>query len=275
MIINYGIIYKIECTVTNKVYIGQTTQKNFKKRMYRHRTDKIDTHLYRARDLYGWDSFKITIVEDKISLDNGTQLLDEREIFWISYYDSFNNGYNSTKGGRGGDTYSKKTGKDLEKLKEALKNRPVKLKKKKLKKDKILEKEKLKKDKILEKEKLKKDKILEKEKLLKREKLYTDFENFLRQNNRLPKSNKTTESNLYWFYRKRARKNEERILLIINKYLPNTKIRKRSKLIIKNTITGELLEFSTLTLCGNYFKVSPTAIRNWIENKSIKNNWQF
>lgn len=259
MIINYGIIYKIECTVTNKVYIGQTTQKNFKKRMYRHRTDKIDTHLYRARDLYGWDSFKIIIVEDKISLDNGTQLLDEREIFWISYYDSFNNGYNSTKGGRGGDTYSKKTGKDLEKLKEALKNRPVKLKK----------------DKILEKEKLKKDKILEKEKLLKREKLYTDFENFLRQNNRLPKSNKTTESNLYWFYRKRARKNEKRILLIINKYLPNTKIRKRSKLIIKNTITGELLEFSTLTLCGNYFKVSPTAIRNWIENKSIKNNWQF
>lgn len=81
MIINYGIIYKIECTVTNKVYIGQTTQKNLKKRMYRHRTDKIDTHLYRARDLYGWNSFKITVVEDNISLDNGTQLLDEREIF--------------------------------------------------------------------------------------------------------------------------------------------------------------------------------------------------
>lgn len=34
-------------------------------------------------------------------------LLDEREIYWISYFDSYNNGYNSTIGGKGVQKYDK------------------------------------------------------------------------------------------------------------------------------------------------------------------------
>ena len=39
--------------------------------------------------------------------------IDEREIYWIKYYDSFNNGYNSTIGGKGGNTYAKKTEEEM------------------------------------------------------------------------------------------------------------------------------------------------------------------
>lgn len=46
---------------------------------------------------YGIENFQVTILESGIK----RELLDEREIYWIAYYDSYNNGYNETKGGRG------------------------------------------------------------------------------------------------------------------------------------------------------------------------------
>lgn len=49
---------------------------------------------------YRIDNFNIIELEE---CENG--LLDEREIYWISYYNSYNNGYNMTTGGdRGPDT---------------------------------------------------------------------------------------------------------------------------------------------------------------------------
>ena len=97
----YGIIYKFTSKTTKKSYIGQTISSNLKRRIYRHRTDKIDSHFYRARDKYGFDDFEFSIIETNISLKDGKKLLDEREIYWISQYDStdHNIGYNLDKGG--------------------------------------------------------------------------------------------------------------------------------------------------------------------------------
>lgn len=116
---NYGIIYKFTCKVNGKSYIGQTTNLRFKERIRRHEIDKIDTHFYRSRDLYGWDSFELSIIENNISLDI-PNLLNEREIYWINYYQSFDNGYNSTRGGDGGNTYEKKTEEEMKIIRKKL-----------------------------------------------------------------------------------------------------------------------------------------------------------
>ena len=116
---NYGIIYKFTCKITGKSYVGQTTKNRLKTRINRHKTCNLNLHFYNARDKYGWDNFEFSIIEDHISLDE-KDLLNNREIYWIEYYDSFRNGYNSTKGGDGGNTYEKKSEDELLKIKKKL-----------------------------------------------------------------------------------------------------------------------------------------------------------
>lgn len=101
-----GIIYKISNDINDKVYIGQTTNL-LKKRWYDHcysanhpRQDN-DNVLYRAMRKYGVSHFSISVIEE---VEN--DLLNEREIYWISQYNSYNpNGYNSTLGGDGHTRY--------------------------------------------------------------------------------------------------------------------------------------------------------------------------
>lgn len=87
-------IYKITNSINNKVYIGQS--KNPIRRYKEHIAEagKTDTiGLYAAMRKYGINNFKIEIIEGPINNYN------EREIYWIKQYDSFNNGYNLTIGG--------------------------------------------------------------------------------------------------------------------------------------------------------------------------------
>lgn len=100
-----GLIYKYTSKTTSKSYIGKALHSNIERRKLRHKYDKINTHFYRARDKYGYDDFHFSIIEDNIS----EHILSEREVYWISFYDSFRNGYNSTLGGDGGNTYIKRT----------------------------------------------------------------------------------------------------------------------------------------------------------------------
>ena len=95
-----GFIYKISTPLSNKVYIGQT-KRSVEVRWKEHikqggNTQKEKEHfkLYQAFQKYGIDNFVIDTIEE---VDNN--ILNEREIYWINYYDSFNNGYNSTPGG--------------------------------------------------------------------------------------------------------------------------------------------------------------------------------
>lgn len=52
--------------------------------------------IHQAIRKYGEDSFEWSIIDQAYSQED----LDEKEIYWIDYYDSYRNGYNMTLGGQ-------------------------------------------------------------------------------------------------------------------------------------------------------------------------------
>lgn len=114
-----GIIYCYTNKVNNKKYIGQTTDENSRKIKFRtqeeyctsHKNGGRLSHFDNARKKYGIDSFVYEVLERIISEDfESLHLkLDELERFYISKYDSYNNGYNSTTGGSSGWIASEET----------------------------------------------------------------------------------------------------------------------------------------------------------------------
>ena len=93
-----GRIYKITNLINNKVYIGQTIQ-SLKLRWQEH-CQNINNGNYqmvikRAIHKYGKENFTIEEIEICDS-----SILNEREKYWIDYYNSFKEGYNSTLGGQ-------------------------------------------------------------------------------------------------------------------------------------------------------------------------------
>ena len=94
-----GYIYKITNKLNNKCYIGQTV-KNPEKRFQQHRNNYTKSYfsqivLYKAFNKYGIENFIFEVIEE---VENNK--LDEKEKYWIEYYDSYFNGYNSTLGGK-------------------------------------------------------------------------------------------------------------------------------------------------------------------------------
>ena len=97
-------IYKIEDDIYHKVYIGQTTftlEKRYKQHLQKVADPKDKTKLHTAMRQLGIDHFHIKLVE-KCNEDE----LDDKEKYWINYYDSQKNGYNMTAGGNGGSIYA-------------------------------------------------------------------------------------------------------------------------------------------------------------------------
>lgn len=97
----FGFIYIITNSVNSKVYIGQTIR-TIEERFREHcRTkcseNELNMLIKRAIKKYGKENFKITELE-RCEEDR----LDEREAYYISFYNSYNNGYNMTKGGKSG-----------------------------------------------------------------------------------------------------------------------------------------------------------------------------
>ena len=91
-----GSIYIIRNTINNKVYIGQTTQTigiRFTNHKMASRTGE-DTKFYRAMRKHGEENFYPELLE-QVEVED----LNDRERYWIKYYDSYYNGYNSTLGG--------------------------------------------------------------------------------------------------------------------------------------------------------------------------------
>lgn len=97
-----GVIYIITNVCNNKVYIGQTS-KTIEERFAVHvknAKQHVNRYLYDAMNHYGYDNFHIQEIEKCKKSD-----LDEREKYWIAYYNCIiPNGYNMTAGGGGGDT---------------------------------------------------------------------------------------------------------------------------------------------------------------------------
>lgn len=104
-----GYIYAIKNNITNKYYIGQTRLLNPISRWKDHFDSAFlkneNYHLYKSMKKYGISNFTFQIIEEDILLRN----LDDREKFYIGYFDSFNNGYNNTLGGQDNDWHSKLT----------------------------------------------------------------------------------------------------------------------------------------------------------------------
>ena len=88
--------------ITNKVndkkYIGQSIDIEHRERWHTNalqRDNHWNNHLQNAWNKYGEDNFKFSIVETC-----NTDELDDKEIYWIKYYNSMNSGYNESIGGR-------------------------------------------------------------------------------------------------------------------------------------------------------------------------------
>lgn len=88
-------IYKIQNLINNKIYIGQSI--NIEYRFYQHKHTKDKYYIHRAIQKYGETNFSFEILEKNLY---SRELRNQREIYWINFYNSLvPNGYNLTKGG--------------------------------------------------------------------------------------------------------------------------------------------------------------------------------
>lgn len=93
-------IYKITNLINGKVYIGQSQDIYRRWKEHKYARNKRDcSALYGAFNKYGFENFSFEIIECC-----PLELLNEREIYYISLYHSYiddkkSNGYNMTKGG--------------------------------------------------------------------------------------------------------------------------------------------------------------------------------
>lgn len=113
-----GIIYCYYCIPTGKKYIGQTVHEERRKRQHKCDCKRgVNNKFYLAVRKYGWNKFIYGIIDEY-----ETELLNEQELFYIHYYDTYNNGYNSTLGGEGMSGY-KISEETRQKMSIAAKNR--------------------------------------------------------------------------------------------------------------------------------------------------------
>ena len=93
-----GCIYLITNLINDKVYVGKTVQ--YKRRMKEHKNSGKNPKYYfpYAIRKYGWENFTKEILIDEVPEEH----LDNLEINYIAFYNSFGHGgYNLTQGGEG------------------------------------------------------------------------------------------------------------------------------------------------------------------------------
>ena len=112
-------IYCITNLINGKKYIGQS--RNIEKRWKKHRrsinSKNNKTYLHNAFCKYGLDNFSFEVLEECKVED-----LNEKEIYWISFYDTYKNGYNLTLGGDHADTKNRIDNDTLDKIIDLLQN---------------------------------------------------------------------------------------------------------------------------------------------------------
>lgn len=94
-------VYCVTNKLSGKQYVGKTYRDintRFKEHVgdSRSKSRKKDRPLARAIKKYGEDAFIVSL------LDEGTlEEMTKREVYWIAYLGTYENGYNATTGGDG------------------------------------------------------------------------------------------------------------------------------------------------------------------------------
>lgn len=98
------LIYKVTNKINNMSYIGKTIF-DLDHRKNRHISatscNKDNIYFHSALRKYGVDNFNWDVIEECNNIDD----LNRLEIYYIGYYDTYNNGYNLTMGGDGSVGY--------------------------------------------------------------------------------------------------------------------------------------------------------------------------
>jgi group I intron endonuclease len=97
-------IYRATNTINGKVYIGFTTHRPSRRiNNHKHRSStltELNNKFYNAIRKYGWESFVWEIIYQSKDIDHTHHVM---ETYFINEHNSYNQGYNSTSGGDGGD----------------------------------------------------------------------------------------------------------------------------------------------------------------------------
>ena len=98
-------IYKITNKKTNQCYIGQSIhiEQRWREHKYEAKNENNSALIYQAIRKYGIENFSFEILEE---CELNEELLNQREKYWIAYYNSFSEGYNMTTGGQGSDGWT-------------------------------------------------------------------------------------------------------------------------------------------------------------------------
>lgn len=92
-------IYKYQNNINGKVYIGQAVDiqaryRGHKSSSFNPRDKDYNMVIHQAIRKYGLENFSFEVIEEC-----EREQLNEREVYWIAYYDSYRKGYNATEGG--------------------------------------------------------------------------------------------------------------------------------------------------------------------------------
>lgn len=91
-------IYKITNDINDKVYVGKTKisiERRFSQHCRERKKERCRNRpLYIAMNKYGVEHFHVELIEE-------TDNPEEREMYWIDFYNSYHYGYNATRGGDG------------------------------------------------------------------------------------------------------------------------------------------------------------------------------
>lgn len=97
------VVYKITNTINNKIYIGLTTQ-SVERRWIQHKCyakKNVNTPLYNALRMYGFDAFTIEVLYTGESLED-IQGMEQKLILQLGSQVKLGKGYNVSYGGESG-----------------------------------------------------------------------------------------------------------------------------------------------------------------------------
>ena len=248
-------IYKVTNIINGKLYIGQTTR-FIQDRWERHINDalsnRLDTHFARAIRKYGPENF----VVEQIDVASSQEELNKKEIYWIKFYNTVKNGYNMTDGAVGGNTYKCKTEKEMDEIKNKIRNSKLK-------------------DKNPNAKKVKCKNVLTNE-----EHHFNSFEecvDFFNEGNHAFITKRCKEELKYVYKGEWVFAYEENEY--INDYYFTKHQRRQRNIFVIDLLTGEEKEFNSYSEAKTYFNVdyrlSPHNVKNIGETFIIHNRFQI